>query len=226
MFVRYAIFYTPPVDSALADFGARWLGWNSATGRTVTHPFVDGLDVASVTQTPRKYGFHATLKAPFRLAEGVTEGDLIAALETFATDTPPVVLDGLVQGYFRGFVALRPVGDTTALNGLAAQIVRNFDSLRAPLRDADIARRRQAGLNARQDAQMLAWGYPYIFEDFHFHMTLSGSVSPDIADRVMHAISAPVARALPQPMLLDAVTLMGEDSSGLFHQIHRCTLSG
>ena len=83
MFERYAIFYTPD-DLAFAAFGAEWLGWDSAAGISVGHPVVAGLDVAELTATPRKYGFHATLKAPFRLAEDVQEVELInAAVETY-----------------------------------------------------------------------------------------------------------------------------------------------
>ncbi len=177
MFKRYAIFYTP--SGPLADFGAAWLGWDSASGTVVPHPDVPGIDVDGLTRTPRKYGFHATLKAPFRLAEGATETALRHAAEAFADAHGPAPIGRLEVRSDHGFLALRPVTQTDALRDLAAATVRDFDSLRAPLSDAEIARRRQSPLSTRLDQQMLAWGYPYVFDDFHFHMTLTGKLPRD-----------------------------------------------
>lgn len=223
MFERYAIFYTAPAGD-LADAGAAWLGWDSAAGQPAAHPDV-GLDLAQITQTPRKYGFHATLKAPFRPAAGLDQQSLIAAVDTFAETTVPVVLDGLRLRIDHGFVALRPVGDEAALRNFASACVRDLDHLRARLSDADIARRRRAPLTERQDAQMLAWGYPYVFEDFHFHMTLSGPMQGAAAEQVSEAAQAFFGPVLTCPFVIDAITLLGE-RDGLFHQLHRAALSG
>ena len=69
---RHAIYFAPPAGSPLAEFGADWLGWDPATGRGR-----DGFDLpglprrrAELVATPARYGFHATLKAPFRLGRG------------------------------------------------------------------------------------------------------------------------------------------------------------
>lgn len=225
MFARYAIFYTP-VEPDFAAFGASWLGWDSAGGRHVPHPDLADLDVSELTETPRKYGFHATLKAPFRLADGVRENDLIAAADGFAAAHAPVTLEGLKLQFRHGFLALRPRGVESELRDLAGAVVRAFDPLRAPLSEADIARRRKARLSARQDAQMLQWGYPFVFEDFHFHMTLSGRLDDARAQQAMPILQALVTPVLPRPFELDAVTVMGEDGDGLFHQLHRATLAG
>ncbi|MEO1639825.1 MAG: DUF1045 domain-containing protein [Pseudomonadota bacterium] len=223
MFERYAIFYTAPAG-AFADAGSAWLGWDSAAGQAVPHPDV-GLELSQVTATPRRYGFHATLKAPFRPAVGLDEAALIRAVDAFAQATAPVVLDGLAVQVERGFVALRPVGDEATLRNFAGACVRNLDHLRAPLTEVDIARRRKAPLTARQDAQMLEWGYPYIFADFHFHMTLSGPLGAAQAGPVIAAAQDFFAPVLTQPFTVDAVTLLGE-RNGRFHQLHRATLSG
>ena len=61
----------------LAQAGAEWLGWDARSGQAV--PAGGG----EWTRTPRRYGFHATIKAPFRLAEGAlaeTLSDCFAAL--------------------------------------------------------------------------------------------------------------------------------------------------
>ena len=75
------------------------------------------------------------------------------------------------------------------MQALHADCGRAFDRCRAPLSDADLARRRRSPLTPEQDARLLAWGYPYVFEDFRFHMTLTGSVrEPDTAARLMEAL--------------------------------------
>jgi hypothetical protein len=224
VFQRYAVFYTP--TGPLADFGASWLGWDSALGSKVQHPETGTIDCAAVTATPRRYGLHSTLKAPFHLAGGADLDSLQDMAASFAAHTAAVEVGTVALRHANGFVALRPVVETLQLRDFAAATVRTFDSFRAPLSDDDIARRRKARLTARQDAQMLEFGYPYIFEDYHFHLTLSGRVAPDQGAHLITALSRVLAGLVPQPFTIDAITLMGEDSAGLFHQIHRYALTG
>ena len=223
MFERYAIFYTPPAGM-LAEFGALWLGWDSATGKPVAQPDVAGLDVSAITATPRKYGLHGTLKAPFRLAGSLEALQDTAA--TFAGAQSPVPLHQMTLRHDHGFVALRPMGDVTALTAFAADIVRAFDPHRAPLSEADIARRRKSPLSPRQDRQMLDWGYPFIFDDFHFHLTLSGRLNAQAGAEVITALDPLLTPLVPDPMRIEAITLMGEDSNGMFHQLHHYALTG
>ena len=129
-FDRYAIYYTP--QGSLAEAGAAWLGWDVARGRAVAHPEVAGLDVAALTQTPRKYGLHATIKPPFVLAEGTTADGLLAEFEALCTRLSPVTLDGLALTPLGRFLALTPEGDTAALNAMAAEVVRGLAFVRRP----------------------------------------------------------------------------------------------
>ncbi|MFT6676174.1 MAG: hypothetical protein ACJAVM_002376 [Sulfitobacter sp.] len=224
MFERYAVFYTASAG-AFADFGAAWLGWDSATAQRVDHPEGTGLDLGKLTRTPRKYGFHATLKAPFHLADGQSEPALKEAVTALAKRQKPVALGKLALDHGHGFLALRPTFDPAPLRDLVGDIVRDLDRFRAPLGAADIARRRKARLTPRQDQQMLDWGYPYIFEDFNFHMTLSGFLPAAQAAPVLPVLEQALAPVLPAAPVLDAITLMGQDGAGLFHQIHRAALS-
>jgi hypothetical protein len=224
MFERYAIFVTP--TDALADFGAAWLGWDSAIGNPVQHPDVAGVDVGSVTATPRKYGFHATLKAPFHLAQGVDFAELQSTAANFANNHPAFDMGALELRHDSGFVALRPENNPLQLQDFAAATVKAFDPFRAALTDTDIARRRKTPLTTRQDQQMLNWGYPFVFDDFNFHMTLSGPLPPDIAALVIAALQPVLRPIVPNPYRIDAITLMGQDGAGMFHQIHRYALTG
>jgi hypothetical protein len=224
MFERYAIFYTP--TGALADFGAQWLGWDSAHGRPVVQPEIAGIDVPTITQTARKYGLHGTLKAPFKLAEGCDLAQLQDVATTFATGQPAFEIGALTLRHDSGFVALRPRSQQIGLRDFAAVAVKSFDGFRAALTDVDIARRREANLTARQDQQMLDWGYPFIFDDFHFHLTLSGRIEAREAAQVIDALSPRLESIVPTPFVIDGITLMGQDDRGMFHQIHRYTLTG
>lgn len=224
MFERYAIFYTP--SGPLAAFGAEWLGWDSANGQAVAHPDFGQIDVAAATQTPRKYGLHGTLKAPFHLAQTTDVTELQHTASTFATRQSAFAIGAVELRHDSGFVALRPTIHTGALRDFASRIVKIFDPFRAPLTDVEIARRRQADLSDRQDQQMLDWGYPYIFNDFHFHLTLSGSLAADAAAQVIAALSPRLEPIVPKPFVIEAITLMGQDSKGMFHQIHRYALTG
>ena len=223
-FDRYAIYYTP--QGSLAEAGAAWLGWDVARGRAVAHPEVAGLDVAALTQTPRKYGLHATIKPPFVLAEGTTADGLLAEFEALCTRLSPVTLDGLALTPLGRFLALTPEGGTAALNAMAAEVVRGLDTFRAPPSEADLARRRQANLTPAQEANLSQWGYPYVMEAFRFHVTLTGKLPKSDLPRVTAALAPYIAPHLPQPFILDSLTLVGQAEDGMFHEVHRAALSG
>ena len=220
---RYAIYYLPP-PGPLADFGAAWLGWDVETGRAVPQPDIDG--IAALTETPRKYGFHATLKPPFRLAPGRDAAALLDAVAGLAGRCPAAQADGLALTLLGRFLALTAKGDNGDIARVAAACVGELDTFRAPPTADDLARRRRSNLSERQDALLMRWGYPYVMEEFRFHMTLTARLSkPDMA-AAQQALAAHLP-ALPAPFVLDAVSLVGERASdGRFELIRRFPLSG
>lgn len=224
-FKRYAVYYAPE-PGALANFAAAWLGWDPVLGVEVGHPDVPDLPfpVAQITETPRKYGFHGTLKPPFRLSGPL--GALIADLEAFGRTHPPVVLDGLRLNQIGRFLALTPTGDLTSLERLAGNVVSALDAHRAPAGEAELARRRAAGLTSRQEVLLAEWGYPYVMEEFKFHLTLSGKLTEDEAAATKTALAPILAPLLPTPFVIRDLCLFGEADDGRFHLVHRYTLSG
>ncbi|MEM8957503.1 MAG: DUF1045 domain-containing protein [Pseudomonadota bacterium] len=224
---RYGVYYLPPED-ALADFGAAWLGWDIARGRATAHPDIPGLpaEIATLTETPRRYGFHATLKPPFFLAEGMDVDGLDAAIAGLCRGLPPAQADGLELARLSGFVALVPAGPDRWLNALAAEVVRGLDEFRAPPSEAELARRRQNRLSDRQTANLAAWGYPYVMDDFRFHMTLTGRLPGADGAAVMDNLRPRLAPLLPTPFRIEHLSLVGEDAERRFHLIHRYALKG
>lgn len=224
-FKRYAVYYAP-APGAFSEFCSCWLGWDAEAGCEVPHPDLAALPrpVAEITETPRKYGFHGTLKPPFRLTG--TVGALHADLEAFAASHAPVTLEGLTLSRIGSFLALTPKGDLSSLETLAREIVATLDPHRAQPTEAELARRRGTGLSPRQDAYLLQWGYPYVMEEFKFHLTLSGKLTEDDAEAVKAALAPVLAPLLPQPFRVEELCLFGEAEDGRFHLLHRYTLSG
>lgn len=223
MFQRYALYYLPPTG-ALADAAASWLGWDCQAGQPCPHPDSD-LDLPALTERARKYGFHATLKAPFRLASGRTETDLRVGLRELAARTPSAQAEGLQLSWLGGFTALTLAGDTQSVDACVADLMRELDPFRAPLTESDLARRRQADLTPHQDALLQSWGYPYVLDEFQFHMTLSGKVPETLRPRFETALQAHLGHLVPRPFLMNEVALCGEAAAG-FHEIERFALVG
>ena len=224
---RYAIYWAP-VPGPLAEFAAAWLGWDAVAGCTVRHPDLPGLPrpVAEITATPRIYGFHGTVKPPFRLAAGTDAAGLHAAAAALCSRLAPVTLPGLSLHRLGGFVALTPEGNTGQLAALAADVVSALDPFRAPPTEAEIARRRPDRLTDRQRAHLARWGYPYVMEDFQFHLTLSGDLPKAEAGAVAAALGPVLEPLLTRPFRVDSLCLFGQGSDRMFRLLHRYPLSG
>lgn len=223
MYQRYAIYMTFP-DGPLADALSAWLGWDSLSGQDVAHPVMTSLprDIAQLTNRPRKYGAHGTIKAPFRLAPGADATALQQALRAFCANRRPIALGRLQIVPFGRFLALTLRTPSSHLDETAAETVSGLDAFRAPLSSEDIARRRRAKLSPRQEDHLSRWGYPHVFQDFHFHITLTAPLEADDIPLVQDALSAYLAPYLKEPVTLDALSLMGEDKeTGRFHVIDR-----
>ena len=222
VFQRYAIYYVPD-DPRLAEFGARWLGWDIETGRAVERPVSAG--AAEIVASPRKYGFHGTMKPPFRMASGRHIDDLAADLATFCSRTAPVSAGALHLARIGHFLALVPRGEIDALGDLAFSLVETFDPYRREASLAELERRRGAGLSAAQDANLVQWGYPYVGSEFRFHLTLTGKLD----DRAITETETIVSSLIPDlgsVFDVTSVALVGEETTGQFRMIHRYALTG
>ena len=218
---RFAIYYAPRAG-AFADAAAAWLGWDLVQGCAVVPPDVP--ELAELTADPRKYGFHGTIKPPFRLVEGTAPADLAEAVAQLARTLRAVQVPQLQMTLLEGFLALVP-GPDAALADLATDVVRILDPFRAPLTAAEVARRRPERLTARQRDLLAAYGYPFVMEEFQFHLTLSGRLKPEDAPRLHAAAKAHFVGLIPQPFVLQDLCLCGEDQAGRFHLLHRYALS-
>jgi putative phosphonate metabolism protein len=214
---RYAIYYAPRPESALHRLGKVWLGVDPETGRRVPIRLPQGLDHRrheEITAGPRHYTLHGTLKPPFRLAPGTDPTDLKKAVAALAARLAPVSLGPPVLTRLGGFLALCPAEQPRALLRLAAACVEAPDRFRAPPSHAELEKRRAAGLSARQEELLQSWGYPYVMEEFRFHITLTGRLSMAEQDRVAEALAPMLDPVLSEPMAVEDLCLYGEPDDG------------
>ena len=208
---RYAIYFCPRPESQLGRFGADWLANDQ---------------YHSVTQTPRRYGFHGTLKPPFQLASRATRDQLLDAVSALASPMEPFEIDGFAIKSIGSFIALVPLSIPDALPDLANKCVTELDTFRAPPDCDELARRRKGNLTDAQDQLLVKWGYPYVMDEFRFHLTLTdkldvqtrGTLLPMLADRATHALG---------PYQIEDICVVIEPTPGApFELLHRFPLGG
>lgn len=212
---RLAIYFTPDTETPLASFGRQWLGRDIRTSEPIEQPKLAGFDrerLAAITAVPRHYGFHATLKAPFALAPGLSREDVHDAAARFAAqrsvfEAPPLTLRALA-----GFLALAPSAPCPHLDALASDCVEHFDRFRAPLTAAERARWLEMPLTPRQRILREIWGYPYVMEEFQFHMTLTNRLEEGERREVMQQLSPLVAPFCLEPLRIDAICVFEQET--------------
>lgn len=222
--MRYAIYFTPPEEDALSIQAATWLGRDAFRDRSVPQPRVAGFapaELEALTEEPRRYGFHATLKAPFELAAGRSEEDLLVSFEAFAAVIPAFEIPEVVLGQLGAFFALVPAGPSEELRAFADACVEHFEPFRAPLSEADIARRRPERLSESERSNLMRWGYPYVFGDFRFHMTLSGQVPVPRQAALRSVLEARFEAFIGRPLAISHLSLFVEPERGAAFSMKR-----
>ncbi len=203
------------------------LGYDCYTGVAVDQPLLPGIasdDLFSGTAEPRRYGFHGTLKAPFAIRGGCSVGELKRAIGEFAAEWPAFEVGTISPRRLGRFIAFTPDDPSSDLLLFAAECVAAFDRFRAPLSDKDRQRRATHNLSPRQQALLERWGYPYVFDQFRFHMTLTGSLPEE---RISSWIESLERHAGAQPLVIDALTLLEQASpDAQFRVIARYALEG
>ncbi|HEX7156634.1 MAG TPA: DUF1045 domain-containing protein [Burkholderiaceae bacterium] len=214
---RYALYFAPAADSPWWRFGCAWLGRDALAGTAVGQPQLDAVDAATqhaATAAPRRYGFHATLRSPFRLRPGAGFAQLAARAEELAACLQAFDAGALEPGRLGRFVALLAPQAAAPLERLARECVFALEDLRAPLEAGEIARRGR-GLDARGGELLARYGYPYVMERYRFHMTLTGDLETALADRFVAAAAAAVrALAREAPLAIDRLCLFHEPGPG------------
>lgn len=220
---RFAIYFAPPPGSSLCRLAEAWLG------RASGEPRRGGLQEdlwRSATADPRVYGFHATLKPPFRLKPEVCAADLLEDVRSFAQRQHAFLAPRLEVSLLSSFLALTLSQPSPEFEALAGDAVRELDAYRMAPSAEEMARRRKTKLNARQLAYIDQWGYPYVMEEWRFHMTLTGSIEQPLRDSVWDHLKSLFASHCREPLLVDSICVFEQPGPGeLFHVAERFPLS-
>lgn len=209
---RFAIYYAPSANSPLWDRASAWLGRDPLTNE-LFEGAIAGIErnrLLNLTQSANRYAFHATIKPPMALIDGATVDDLRASLADFAKRQSPFEIGKLTVASLDGFLALIPEAENEALVDFAASVVEEFEPHRAPLSLKDRAARLARGLTPRQEELLDAYGYPYVFDEFRFHMTLTDRLSEEDHAEVLAAAQAWFAPDLSEPVVFDRLVLYHE----------------
>lgn len=221
--MRYAVYFTPPRDDDLTVAAAQWLGRDAFSNLPIPATGIGALGAgaqAYYTAPPRRYGFHATLKAPFRLADHASEADLLDGIDNLRAGLAPVRVPRLRIALLGGFFALVPASESGPLNDLANRVVANLDRYRAPLTDAELERRRPERMSQVELRNLYNWGYPYVFEAFRFHMTLTGHIEEHERERVAVALDRHFGTLPERGIAIDRLALFVERETGAPFEVH------
>lgn len=222
---RYAIYWAPPSGSALHRLGAQWLGRDPETGEVVAQPLLPPIAAArfaELTADARHYGFHATLKPPFRSAAG--RDKVLAAVAEAAAAFPAFEAPALKVGRVGGFLALVPDGAMAPWRRLSDHFVESLDPLRRPPSPAELERRRAAGLTPGQEENLVRWGYPYLFDEWRFHMTLTCRLASPERERMEVGALGHFAGLPPRPFAVTEIAVFEQEDGAPFRIISRHSL--
>ena len=210
--MRVGVYYAPTADDPLFAASTAWLGRDPVTNAPARQP--DLAEMAAITADARSYGFHATLKPPMRLAAGRNWASLLAAATALAARLKPFDLPPLAVMDLHGFLALRETVASPELQGLADACVAGLDGFRAPPPAEELARRRRSPLTPDQDAMLVRWGYPYMFETWFFHMTLTRRLTAE--EKALYELKAEshFADAISRPRRVTDICLFVQATPG------------
>ncbi|MCG8492984.1 MAG: DUF1045 domain-containing protein [Sneathiellales bacterium] len=216
-FERYAIYYAPASESPLALFGNAWLGRDPANGLILPRPDLGGLalqHIKNYTRSPTRYGFHGTLKPPFALTPEKEVGELDQAITELAARMPRSNPLRLMVKRIGSFLALCPEREEASVSVIAASCVQELDQFRKPAREEELNRRRARGLSDQQELYLQKWGYPYVLDEFRFHLTLTDGLETNILDLLEPRLLEATQTLRQTPFVLDRLCLFGDPGAG------------
>jgi len=216
--MRFAIYYAPASSSLLWHIGCQWLSHNDLAGKGIipdSFSCFTAARLAEITESPRHYGLHGTLKAPFRLVSYRSEEDLHSCLNSFTRQRKPFVTPPLCLRLLNDFFCLCPERRASEIDNLAAECVQVFDEFRAPLNQIELDRRGTGALTEDEKHNLFTWGYPYVMEQFRFHITLTGRIDDEHERELLQTCLGDFfAPVIGKSLTVDGISLFVEPSPG------------
>ena len=223
-FKRYAIYYAPIENCGLDVFGKCLLGWDPYKGEEITNSYPPKLPnlqkFSRFVLTPKQYGFHGTIKAPFRLKDGYTYNDLENKVCEISKQIHSFYIDKLIIKKLGNFIALIPTNNLK-VNDVSNKFVEGLDYLRDELSENEIKKRNPIKLTSRQKKMLFKWGYPYVFNEFKFHLTLTSKLNIEEIDDVFKSLQNILTQFNLIKINFNSVCIFGQKSDEKFYFIKR-----
>ncbi|SHN61465.1 DUF1045 domain-containing protein, partial [Desulfovibrio litoralis] len=215
---RYALYFVPQQKTLLSALANGLLGRDIFSNTSVPfHCFkeISQQELEIATEEPRKYGLHATLKAPFYLKDNMTEQGLCLALEEFSKKQSSVYCPKLNLKNIDNFLGLTPAVLTKSeinaqeeISCFAFNIVKEFDKFRAELSEADLIRRKKQLLSLKQLEYLERFGYPFVADEYRFHLTLTSRILDTEKNKIFfNVFQTYLKEVLDQALFIDNITL-------------------
>ncbi len=221
---RYAIYYAPIENPELDLFGKCWLGWDPYKGEETTKSDLSKLPsfkkFSGLVLTPKQYGFHGTIKAPFRLKNKYTYSDLENKVREISKQIQSFHLDKLVIKKLGNFIALTP-SKNLKVNDVSNKFVEGLDFLRDDLSEDEIKKRHPHKLSFNQKKMLFKWGYPYVFNEFKFHLTLTGKLRIEEIDNVYKYLQTILKSVNLRKIHFKSICIFGQKTDEKFYFIKK-----
>ena len=227
-FSRFAIYYVPPESDYLTKFSASWFGWDAYQGIKVNYPMLRNLnyDLKDITSKPSKYGLHGTLKAPFFLAPNRTIDELRLSLSVLSHSIKKFEIPSICLRIISGFIAIVPSTQNESMNYLAKKCLEDLDRFREIESPDILNKRRVVGLSPSEEHYLFRWGYPYVLDNFRFHLTMTTKLTSEVSKNVLSVLNSELRVVLKAPLAISKIYLFGESKlHGRFEVIEEFSLA-
>ena len=232
---RYAIYYAPPKESSLEEFGRYWFGWDPLNAKLINNKhrinYLNRFGIKNLINIdknvliPKKYGFHGTLIPPFKLNKNYSTNTLFKKTEEIAKKFKKFKFYKFKLKKINNFYAFVQNKKNNNINKLSNRLVRELFKFRSPLTKKEIDRRNPSKLSKLQLNILYKWGYPYLMSEFNFHMTLASEVTGNKLYLELKKIERNKEIILNEINNFDKIYIFGENQKGMFENLENFSLS-
>ena len=232
---RVAIYFLPKKNSSLENFGKNLLGRDinkkkkiSLTRRQkyfINRGFTYFDELKDYCEQPAKYGFHATLKAPFRLKRNVKTKNFYDVISHIAAQHSRFKIKGLKIVYSKKFTLITSRKPNKLLINLENDLVKHLDTFRAELNKTEIKKRIPDSLTFKQNKYLKEWGYPFVLDQYKFHMTLMNQNNNKLSNKQKLELEKLIYKISNNLLEFNEISLLGENKNGYFEEIKRFKLN-
>ncbi len=232
---RYAIYYAPPKESNLEEFGRYWFGWDPLNAKLINNKqrinYLNGFGIKNLKNIDKnvliakKYGFHGTLIPPFKLNKNYSTNLLFKKTEDIAKKFKKFKFYKFKLKKINNFYAFVQNKKNNNINKLSNRLVRELFKFRSPLTKKEIDRRNPSKLSKFQLNILYKWGYPYLMSEFKFHMTLASEVTGNKLYSELKKIENNKEIILNEINNFDKIYIFGENQKGMFENLENFSLS-